>query len=75
MLGQFVGFMVALCVFGLPLGAIGLFILSIVDQWDDRTDKDNRRSYFIYPKSVRWPKIRSMINGMTLTKRGKTPRF
>ena len=42
MLAEVVGSLLALLFFGLPLGIIGLFILSIVDQRDKRTVESNR---------------------------------
>jgi hypothetical protein len=71
MLAEVVGFILTLCLFGLPLGIIGLFILSITDRWDERTVDGKRRPFFTDLKHVRWLDVGPIIDGVTARERGR----
>ena len=45
MLATVIGFVLALCIFGMPLAIIGLFIQSVVDHWDKQTVETKESSY------------------------------
>jgi hypothetical protein len=70
MFAEFVGFLLALCLFGLPLAIIGLFILSIIDQSDKRTVESNQSSHLSDPKRVGWSNARIIMDSVSLRKRG-----
>ncbi len=70
MLAEFVGFLLALCLFGLPLAIIGLFILSIIDQSDKPPVESNQKTYSSEPKRVGWSNGRLIVESVTLRKRG-----
>jgi hypothetical protein len=72
MLAKIVGFFLALCFFGLPLGIIGLFILSIVDQQDKTIVERSRRSRIIDQTWAGWSNVKLIAAGMILGKWGKS---
>jgi hypothetical protein len=46
MLAVVVGFILALCIFGIPLAIIALFIQSVVDRWDTGAVETKQTAHF-----------------------------
>jgi hypothetical protein len=70
MVAEFVGFVVALFLFGLPLAIIGLFILSIVDQSDKKPVESPQKSHSSDPTRAGWSNGKLILESVALRKRG-----